>query len=143
MIKRVLLPRVALPLVLLSIGAHGVLGQEPQPERFQMEKTETGFVRLDRETGAVSLCRDDGGNLVCRMAADERAAYERELDLLEKRVTALEQKLESTPRARTLPGEAEIEQSLSIMERFMRRFMEIIEDFTSERDHSQPDPQKT
>jgi hypothetical protein len=143
MIKRVLLPWVALPLVLLSIDAQAVLGQEPQPERFQMEKTETGFVRLNRETGAVSLCRDDGGNLVCRMAADERAAYERELDLLEKRVTALERKLESTPRARTLPGEAEIEQSFSIMERFMRRFMEIIEDFTSERDHSQPDPQKT
>lgn len=132
--------RVLLSLALLPTCA---LGQEGQTERFQLEKTETGFVRLDRETGAVSLCRDDGGNLVCRMAADERAAYEQELDLLDKRVTALEKRLESAPRERTLPDESEIEQSLSIMERFMRRFMAIIEDFTSERENPPPEPQKT
>jgi hypothetical protein len=74
---------------------------------------------------------------------DERAAYEKELDLLGDRVTALEKRLDAQPSQNALPGEAEIEQSLSIMERFMRRFMEIIEEFTTERDNAEPAPQRT
>jgi len=77
------------------------------------------------------------------VAADERAAYEKELDLLGERVTALEKRLDAQPASKALPGEAEIEQSLSIMERFMRRFMEIIQDFTTERDNAEPAPQRT
>ncbi|MGO7216292.1 hypothetical protein ACCS75_35305, partial [Rhizobium ruizarguesonis] len=59
--------------------------------RFQLEKSGDPFVRLDRQTGAMSICQDKEGALVCRRAADERAAYEDELDRLAKRVTALEQ----------------------------------------------------
>lgn len=117
--------------------------QDADPSRFELERTESGFIRLDRETGAVSLCREAEGNLVCRMAADERAAYEKELDLLGERMTVLEKRLDAQPSQNALPGEAEIEQSLSIMERFMRRFMEIIEEFTTERDNTEPAPQRT
>jgi len=127
---------ILLPLALPAYA----FAQDADPSRFQLERTESGFIRLDRETGAVSLCREAEGNLVCRMAADERAAYEKELDLLGERVTALEKRLDSQ---NALPGEAEIEQSLSIMERFMRRFMEIIEGFTTERDNAEPAPQRT
>ena len=130
-------------LLLLALLPTCATAQVAETGRFQMEKTESGFVRLDRQTGAVSLCRDKDGGLTCRMAADERAAYEQELDLLEKRVTALEKQRDAAPAARGLPDESEIEQSLSIMERFMRRFMEIIEDFTAGQEYSQPAPQKT
>ena len=129
-------------LLLLALPAY-TYAQDTNPSRFQLERTESGFIRLDRETGAVSLCREAEGNLVCRMAADERAAYEKELDLLGERVTALEKRLDAQPSQNALPGEAEIEQSLSIMERFMRRFMEIIEEFTTERDNTEPAPQRT
>ncbi|WP_152336560.1 hypothetical protein [Pseudorhizobium flavum] len=130
---------ILLPLALPAYA----FAQDADPSRFQLERTESGFIRLDRETGAVSLCREAEGNLVCRMAADERAAYEKELDLLGERVTALEKRLDAQPSQNALPGEAEIEQSLSIMERFMRRFMEIIEEFTTERDNAEPAPQRT
>ena len=119
------------------------LAQEAADARFTLERTESGFVRLDRETGAVSLCRDQDGTLTCRMAADERAAYEKELELLTGRITALERRLDALPSSKALPAEAEIEQGLSVMERFMRRFMEIIEEFTSERHNPEPVPQKT
>jgi len=128
---------------LLLLVPASSLAQEAPDARFALERTESGFIRLDRETGAISLCRDQDGTLTCRMAADERAAYEKELELLAGRVTALEQRLDALPSSKDLPGEAEIEQGLSIMERFMRRFMEIIEDFTSERDNPEPAPQKT
>src|SRR5438105_917991 len=66
------------------------LATEPDMERFQLERSGDHFIRLDRQTGAMSLCEDKNGNLVCRMAADERAAYDDELDQLSRRMTALE-----------------------------------------------------
>lgn len=119
------------------------VAQETEGQRFQLERTDNGLVRLDRQSGAISLCREESGTLSCRMAADERAAYEQELDLLEKRVTALEERLKAGTTARDLPGEAEIEQGLSIMERFMRRFMAIIEEFTHEREQQEAAPNRT
>ncbi|WP_430736328.1 hypothetical protein [Rhizobium wenxiniae] len=52
-------------------------------QRFQLERTDQGIVRLDTETGAITTCTQENNELTCRMAPDERAAYETELDLLE------------------------------------------------------------
>nr|WP_246091680.1 hypothetical protein [Rhizobium smilacinae] len=110
-------------------------------QRFQLQRTDKGIVRLDTETGAITVCRDENNELTCRMAPDERAAYETELDLLEKRVTALEERLSQTPPER-LPSDAEVDRSLSIMERFMRSFMGIVREFTGKPDPA-PQPDKT
>jgi hypothetical protein len=118
----------------------GVGAAEAQ-QRFQMERSETGIIRLDTETGAITTCRDQNGELTCRMAPDERAAYETELDLLEKRVTALEERLSQIPPDR-LPSDAEVDRSLSIMERFMRTFMGIVREFTGE-PNPEPQPDRT
>lgn len=101
--------------------------EEVSPGRYSMQKAETGLARLDTETGEVSLCRENNGELVCRMAADERAAFERELDLLTKRVEALERAVESgeTARKPDLPDDEEIDRAMGIMEKMMRKFMEI------------------
>lgn len=109
----------------LSAGA-----QEPSPGRYIMQKSETGFARLDTLTGEVSLCRERNAELVCRMAADERAAFERELDLLAKRVEALEEAVKSgeTAAKPDLPTDEEIDRTMSIMERMMRKFWGIVKD---------------
>ena len=101
--------------------------EEVSPGRYSMQKAETGLARLDTETGEVSLCRENNGELVCRMAADERAAFERELDLLTKRVEALERAVESgeTAHKPDLPADEEIDRAMGIMEKMMRKFMEI------------------
>jgi hypothetical protein len=117
------------------------VGAAQAQQRFQMERTDAGFIRLDTETGAITTCRDQNGELTCRMAPDERAAYETELDLLEKRVTALEERLSQTPPG-SLPSDAEVDRSLSIMERFMRTFMGIVREFTGEPDR-EPQPDRT
>lgn len=117
-----------------TLLAGATMAQAPATEdnRFRLEKTETGYIRLDQKTGAVSFCREDHGSLTCRMAADERQAFEQELDLLAKRVDALEQKLGTGAPSATVPSDAEIEKSLSIMEQVMRRFMGIINEFRAE-----------
>ncbi len=122
-------------------GALLVSGAAEAQQRFQLERTEQGVVRLDTQTGAITLCKDENNELTCRMAPDERAAYDTEIDLLEKRVTALEERLSQTPPGR-LPSDAEVDRSLSIMERFMRTFMGIVREFTGEPD-SAPQPDRT
>lgn len=100
------------------------LAQDQEQERFQLEKMQDGFIRLDRKSGDVSYCRQEQSGLICRMAADERKAFEQELDALTKRVERLEKAAREPASA--LPSDAEVEKSLSIMERFFRRFMDII-----------------
>ncbi|NNH61598.1 hypothetical protein HLI01_33340 [Rhizobium laguerreae] len=112
---------------------------EADAGRFQLEKSGDHFVRLDRQTGALSICQDKEGALVCRMAADERAAYEDELDRLAKRVTALEQ---GGVIQRALPSDAEVDRSISIMERMMKSFMGMVKEFQAE-ENTNPLPQKT
>ena len=122
--------------LLLPLGAYAA---EADTSRFQLERSGDHFVRLDKQTGAMSLCEEKDGTLVCRMAADERAAYEQELDRLSVRVTALENK---SIVNKALPSDAEIDRSIGIMERWMRSFMGIVKEFQSE-DQRNALPQKT
>jgi len=98
-------------------------------ERYQLQRTADGYVRLDTQTGRMTLCRESSGQLVCRAAAEERDAYDRQVEALEDRVAALESRvgaLDSGRPAAELPSEEEFEQTLSYMERFFRRFMGIV-----------------
>ncbi|MBO9629989.1 MAG: hypothetical protein J7516_11195 [Shinella sp.] len=122
--------------LLLPLGVHAA---EPEASRFQLERSGDHFVRLDKQTGAMSLCEEKDGALVCRMAADERAAYEQELDRLSARVTALENK---SIVNKALPSDEEINRSIGIMERWMRSFMGIVKEFQSEEERNAL-PQKT
>ncbi|MBX3578600.1 MAG: hypothetical protein KF723_15455 [Rhizobiaceae bacterium] len=112
-------------------------------ERYRLEKSADGYVRMDTRTGAMSICQESGGQLVCRAAADERTAYEDDIgrlqegiDALEKRVAALENR--AIPEM-MLPSEENFEKSLSYMEQFFRRFLGVVKDF--EKDGT--NPQKT
>lgn len=115
------------------------MAAEPDAMRFQLERSDDHFVRLDRQTGAMSLCTEKDGALVCRMAADERAAYEDELDRLADRVSALEKNTTARP---ALPTDAEVDRSIGIMERMMRSFMGIVREFQAE-DEANPLPQRS
>ncbi|QRM43180.1 hypothetical protein [Rhizobium sp. BG4] len=116
-----------------------LLAAEPDTARFQLERSGDHFVRLDKQTGAMSLCEEKDGSLVCRMAADERAAYEDELDRLSDRVSALENK---SIVNKALPSDAEIDRSISIMEKMMKSFMGVAKQF-QEDEKTAPLPQKT
>lgn len=117
--------------------------------RYRMEKTDTGFIRLDTTSGDISLCREKDGQIVCRMAADERAAFEKELDLLTKRVEALEKggTTALTDTKPSLPTDEEIDRTMTVMEKMMQRFMGIVKNLEDGEEKAVPekgaDPQKT
>lgn len=123
----------------LALGTPFAIAQQAATDRYTLEKSESGFVRLDRQTGAVTLCTEADGALTCRMAADERAAYDEDLARLEKRVEALEKQMASGTAARSgeLPSDAEIDRSIGIMERFMRAFFGLVQEFQGEERETQ------
>jgi cell division protein FtsB len=137
--------------IAMSFAGAQVFAQD-DPDRYTLEKTENGYVRMDRRTGEMSLCEERSGQLVCKLAADERAAFQADNERLEAAIEALEErvaKLESGLAAKfdqALPTEEEFEKTMGYMERFLRRFMGIAKDLENETDEPQTppaDPQKT
>lgn len=140
--------RILASAALAMLMATPLLAQA-QEERYQLERTEDGYVRLDTQTGRMTLCRERSGQLVCRAATEERDAYDRQVEALEDRVAALESRvgaLESGRPAADLPSEEEFEQTLGYMEKFFRRFMGIVteldRDFGGRREEA-PIPDRT
>lgn len=120
-------------------------------DRYTMEKSDNGYVRMDRKTGEMSICEERSGQLVCKLAADERSAFQDEVDRLQDRLSGLEKRVAEietasrlNPKA-LLPDEESFEKSLGYMERFFRRFMDIVKDLDQDWRQGEPDaaPQKT
>jgi hypothetical protein len=113
-------------------------------DRFQLDKTADGYVRLDRQSGDMSLCTQEGGKLICRPATDEHRAVDDQSAVLVKRIEALEARVAvlegNPPAAASLPSDEEFEKAMGFMERFFRRFMDIVRGFEQEGDGA---PRKT
>ncbi|TCD16553.1 hypothetical protein [Oricola cellulosilytica] len=113
----------------LAMTLAGAQAASAQNGRYVMEKTENGYVRMDTATGEMSICAEKSGQIVCKLAADERAAFQDELQRLEERVARLETRLEGGLADRVLPSDEELDRGLDNMEKFFRRFLGIVEEF--------------
>ncbi|CCV03135.1 conserved exported hypothetical protein [Mesorhizobium metallidurans STM 2683] len=126
------LQHVLIPAALVSLVAASAFSEET--DRYKLEKSANGYVRMDTQTGAMSICEERTGQLVCKVAADERAAFQDEIDRLQGSVKALDErvaKLENSLSARLesqLPSEEDFNKTMGYMERFLRGFMDIVKD---------------
>jgi hypothetical protein len=128
----------------LILGLFAIPAFAEDTIRYALEKTADGYVRMDKQSGEMSICKEADGQLVCRLAADERSAYEsttsslaKRLDALERKVAALEGIASKSPNA--LPSDEEFDKTLSMMERFVRRFMGVVKELEGD----EAKPQKT
>ena len=130
------LQHILIPAALCSLVAATAYSEET--DHYRLEKTATGYVRMDTRTGAMSICEERSGQLVCKMAADERAAYQDEIDRLQGSVKALDErvsKLENSLSARLeskLPSQEDFTKSLGYMQQFFRTFNDIVKDMDKE-----------
>lgn len=126
----------------LAVGASMASAQDV--ERYQLERTDNGYVRLDTVTGKMSICEERGGQLVCKVALEEREAYDREHDDLLSKIDDLEGRvaaLERGGQADQLPSDEEFEQTMGYMEKFFRRFMGIARDLERDFGTGKPQPE--
>lgn len=130
------LHHVLLPAALCSLVAASAYSEET--DHFRLEKSADGYVRMDTRTGAMSICEERSGQLVCKMAADERAAYQDEIDRLDNSVKALDArvaKLENSLSARLesqLPSQEDFNKTMGYMQQFFRTFKDIVKDMDKE-----------
>lgn len=131
---------------LLTLAPFLAFAGEAPAGRYQLQPVEGGVVRLDTATGEMTLCKADAGKLACApsgSATTATAPAAADLAALKARVDALERQLAGGSKGSDLPTDAEIDRSLSIMEKFMRRFMGIAKDLDQQNQGSNALPQKT
>lgn len=136
--------KLVVPLGALTIALTGAASAQ-EPDRYRLEKSADGYVRMDTRTGQMSLCRErETGRLVCAPADDEDVVSGKGAQALQMRVDELEARVEELERDVTgdsgLPSDEEFEQTLGFMERFFRSFMDIVREFESEPRESEPAP---
>ncbi|HEU4985713.1 MAG TPA: hypothetical protein VFT89_01475 [Rhizobiaceae bacterium] len=138
--------RNIIPAAAIFLVGSAVAAPAQETERYTIERTEDGYVRMDTRTGEISTCTESNGQLVCRLATEERRAYQDEieslqsrLDALEDRITALEEG-RAPPKTEDFPSDEEVEKTLGLMERFFRRFMDIAKDLEREFRQEEPPP---
>jgi len=100
--------------------------------RYQLERSDNGFVRLDTVTGEMSLCRETGDGLSCETARDDVADLRRERDRLRDENRDLRRENEDMHReldtrgdysSDDLPSDEEMEHMASWFERMMTIMM--------------------
>ena len=138
-----------LPVLFLALTPAVAHTQEVPSGRYQLKEMGDGVVRLDTETGALAFCAIRDGKPECSGLESTDAPSAADIAALQTRIASLEKQVAALkPSSGNLPSDEEVDRSLSIMEKFMRRFMGLAKEFGDEENgsrgkESDPLPQKT
>lgn len=144
---RLLLPALLFATTLSFSQAQAQIVTEPlADDKYHVVQIADGVLRIDRQSGEVTECRDDGNGWICRLSADDRQAYEAEINRLDLEISRLEGEVsrlegtldaqpnpdisESTPSVRErldLPTDEELDAVMDTAEEAMRRFFGIVQ----------------
>ena len=117
---------------------------ESDDARYQFNRVDDGYLRLDLKTGQVALCNRRTAGWSCLAMPDDRAAFDSEIARLQTENAALKKALldrglplpggvkSDAPVARNgdsdlkLPSNADIDRMMSVVERVWRRLVEMM-----------------
>lgn len=144
------MPNYSLSAVLVIVaGLSGpAIAEDALANRFQMEKTENGIVRLDTVTGAMTLCVEKDGAIACAPGSHPPADVDQaRIADLEARIAALETRLKELQAKKPsttdgIPDDGEIDRAVEAMQKFMRGFFGMVDELRKdfEPGDKQPDP---
>ena len=121
-------------------------------DQYLIVEVDGGVLRIDRQSGDISECQESPNGWICRLTADDRLAYEAEINRLDAEVERLEQELlaarESLPREERdlslvpddgadepsvrerldLPTDEELDAVMDTAEEVMRRFFDMVQE---------------
>ncbi len=121
-------------------------------DQYHIVELEEGVLRIDRQTGDISECTETQNGWVCRLTADDRLAYEAEINRLDAEVDRLEEELaiardalgeggrdlslvpdpDSVRERLDLPTDEELDAVMDTAEEVMRRFFGMVEDLRND-----------
>jgi hypothetical protein len=126
---------------LITAPAHAQTA-ETEDNRYQFNRVEDGYLRLDLKTGQVSLCSRRSVGWACQAVPDDRAAYDGEIARLQGENAALKKAMldrglplpggvtPDVPAARDrdlkLPSHADVDRMVSAVEKVWRRLVEML-----------------
>lgn len=123
------------PVLVQPLSAETLAAQDGANGRYSMSQTPDGYLKLDSRTGEVTECRRTGDQgYRCTLTPDERAALQAEIDRLaaeNARLKLATQSPGTTPPAAgpgAVPSDQDIDRAMTVMERFMRRFMALMKE---------------
>jgi hypothetical protein len=116
---------------------------ETEDNRYQFNRVEDGYLRLDLKTGQVSLCSRRSAGWACQAVPDDRTAYDSEIARLQGENAALKKAMldrgaplpggvtPDAPPARgdrdlKLPSHADVDRMVSAVEKVWRRLVEML-----------------
>ncbi len=128
-----------------ALLAPAAQGQTPETEdnRYQFNRVEDGYLRLDLKSGQVSLCSRLPVGWACQAVPDDRAAYDGEIARLQGENAALKKAMldrglalpsgvaPDVPAARRepdlkLPSHADVDRMVTAVEKVWRRLVEML-----------------
>ena len=132
---------------LLTASAAPAQTPDAEDNRYQFNRVEDGYLRLDLKTGQVSLCSRRGVGWACVAVPDDRAAYDGEIARLQGENAALKKAMldrglplpggviAEAPAARSdrepdrdlkLPSNADIDRMMTAVEKVWRRLVDML-----------------
>src|SRR5262245_945872 len=128
---------------LIAPAAHAQNAETEDNNRYQFNRVEDGYLRLDLKTGQVSLCSRRSVGWACQAVPDDRTAYDGEIARLQGEIAALKKALidrglalpggvtSPPPVARgdrdlRLPSDADIDRMVASVEKVWRRLVEMM-----------------
>jgi len=134
---------VTLAGALIAPAAHAQTPEAEDTTRYQFNRVEDGYLRLDLKTGQVSLCSRRPVGWACQSVPDDRAAYDSEIARLQGENAALKKAMldrgqslpggvtSDAPAARgdrdlKLPSHADVDRMVTAVEKVWRRLVEML-----------------
>ncbi len=115
---------------------------QQQAARFSIIETANGFLRLDQENGSISICKQENGQMVCKVGADERLAYQAEIDRINQQLDKIKVRLDAlegrksaaklNPDASKAKEEAEFNRALKFADKAFRHFFGMVKELKKE-----------
>lgn len=106
------------------------------------QQQDAGDARSEQSGGILMRCEERGGELSCRRVEEQRdRLLNSELKALRERVDSLEKRVHALESRGNVPLEQEFEQSLNLMERFFRRFVDIVKGLEEDKNPPASEPQ--
>ena len=110
--------------------------------RFSIIETANGFLRLDQTNGNISVCKPDNGQMSCKLAADERHAYQKEIDSINRQLDKMKVRLDALegrkstaklkPDSSDAKEEEEFDRALKFADKAFRHFFGMVQELKKE-----------